>query len=105
MNKALSLMVTAAFLATTAAMAIAGEKAPQKVVELSNARLAALGTDPVIVKAVQAENAKGKTLEQIQTMDRTVEGPRRNRRLHEGNHGFRMRKVSAPASGERSLFC
>ena len=29
-----------------------------------------IGTDPVIVKAVKAENAKGKTLAQIKKMDK-----------------------------------
>jgi hypothetical protein len=52
----------------------AGEKAPQKVVDLANTTLAKLGMDPVIVKAVQAENAKGKTLDQIKAMDEKWKG-------------------------------
>ena len=48
----------------------AGEKAPQKVVDLGNTELIKLGTDPVIVAAVKAENAKGKTLDQIKEMDK-----------------------------------
>ena len=48
----------------------AGEKAPQKVVELAHSTLVKLGTDAVIVKAVKAENAKGKTLEQIKARDK-----------------------------------
>jgi hypothetical protein len=47
----------------------AGEKAPQKVVDLANTKLAGLGTDPMIVQAVKDENAKGKTLAQIQDKD------------------------------------
>jgi hypothetical protein len=47
----------------------AGEKAPQQVIDLANTKLAAIGTDPVIVKAVKAENAKGKTLAQVKAMD------------------------------------
>jgi len=47
----------------------AGEKAPQKVVDLANTELVTMGTDPVIVEAVKAENAKGKTLDQIKEMD------------------------------------
>ena len=58
------------FLAAGTGMVFAGEKAPQKVVDLSNSTLAKLGTDPLIVKAVKAENAKGKTLNQIQEMDK-----------------------------------
>ncbi len=47
----------------------AAEKAPQKVVDLAHSKLAAWGTDAVIVKAVKAENAKGKTLENIKATD------------------------------------
>jgi hypothetical protein len=48
----------------------AGEKAPQKIIDLANTTLVQLGSDPVIVQAVQAENKKGKSLEQIQAMDK-----------------------------------
>ena len=47
----------------------AGEKAPQKVIDIANSELEALGSDPVIVKAVKAENAKGKSLDEIKAMD------------------------------------
>jgi hypothetical protein len=47
------------------------EKAPEAVVQLGQTTLAALGTDPVIVAAVKAENAKGKTLDQIKALDKT----------------------------------
>lgn len=47
----------------------AGEKAPPKVLELANAKLLKLGSDPAIVKAVQAENAKGKSLAAIRELD------------------------------------
>ena len=46
------------------------EKAPQKILDLANTTLAAYGTDPIIVNAVKAENAKGKTLAQIQELDK-----------------------------------
>jgi hypothetical protein len=46
------------------------ETAPPKVVDLANSTLAAFGTDPIIVAAVKAENAKGKTLEQIKAQDK-----------------------------------
>jgi hypothetical protein len=59
------------FLVCGAGMAVAAEKAPQKVFDLAKTQLASLGTDPVIVNAVKAENAKGKTLAQIQEMDKT----------------------------------
>ena len=51
-------------------MVYAAEKAPQKVVDLANTTLAGLGTDPIIVKAVKKENAKRKSLAQIQDMDK-----------------------------------
>ncbi len=56
-------------LALTSSLALAGEKAPQKVVDLANSTLVALGTDPVIVQAVKEENNKKKTLEQIKALD------------------------------------
>jgi hypothetical protein len=46
------------------------EKAPQKVIDLANGELAKVGTDPVIVNAVKAENGKGKTLDQIKEKDK-----------------------------------
>lgn len=45
------------------------EPAPQKVKDLTESRLVALGSDPVIVAAVEAANAEGKTLDQIKTKD------------------------------------
>ena len=70
MKKALTVMVMGMFLIATAGMVHAGEKAPQKVIDLANSTLAAVGTDPVVVAAVKAENEKGKTLEQIKEMDK-----------------------------------
>lgn len=57
------------FLIVGISMVWAAEKAPQKVVDLAHSKLAAWGTDPVIVEAVKAENAKGKTLENIKAID------------------------------------
>ena len=58
----------ALILAALASFAFA-EPAPQKIIDLANSQLAAYGTDPIIVAAVKAENAKGKTLAQIKEMD------------------------------------
>jgi len=58
---ALMFMVTCAF---------GAEKAPKKVVDLADSTLMKLGSDPVIVEAVKQENGKGKTLAQIQEMDK-----------------------------------
>ena len=52
-----------------AALVQAGEKAPQAVIDLANGELAALGSDPVIVAAVKAQNAKGMSLDQIKALD------------------------------------
>ena len=69
MRKIFTGMFIGMFLVAGTGMVCAGEKAPQKVVDLANTTLAAFGTDPVIVEAVKAENEKGKTLEQIKAMD------------------------------------
>lgn len=47
------------------------EEAPQKVVDLAHAVLVKYGKDPVIVNAVKARNAEGKTLAEIQKLDAT----------------------------------
>ena len=53
-----------------AAIAYAGEKAPQKVYDLANSKLAKYGTDSQVVKAVAVENSKGKSIAQIKDMDK-----------------------------------
>ncbi|OIQ49036.1 hypothetical protein BerOc1_00955 [Pseudodesulfovibrio hydrargyri] len=55
-------------LVMTVGMASA-EQAPRKVYDLAEGQLAALGSDPVIVEAVKAQNAKGMSLAEIQAMD------------------------------------
>lgn len=62
-------LLAGVFLMGTVVPVSAGEKAPQKVVDLANSALAATGNDPAIVKAVKEENAKGKSLDQIKEMD------------------------------------
>ena len=74
MKKVFALIVAGLFLVAGGSMALAGEKAPQKVVDLAQSNLMKLGSDPVIVKAVQSENAKGKTLAQIQETDKQWRG-------------------------------
>jgi len=49
--------------------AFAAEKAPQAIIDFAHAELVKWGTDPVIIEAVKAENAKRKTLDQIKAMD------------------------------------
>lgn len=69
MKKVFTLMIMVMFLVAGTGVVYAGEKAPQKVVDLANTTLVALGTDPVVVESVKAENAKGKTLAQVKEMD------------------------------------
>ena len=45
------------------------EQAPEVVVKLAKTTIVDLGSDPVIVAAVKAENAKGKSLDQIKSLD------------------------------------
>jgi len=47
-----------------------GEKAPKKIVDFANSTLVKWGKDPIIVKAVKEENAKGKSLDQIKELDK-----------------------------------
>ncbi len=46
------------------------DKIPQEIINLAKTDFFALGKDPIIVNAVKAENAKGKTLDQIKEMDK-----------------------------------
>ena len=69
MKKAVTFILVTFLVVLGTSMVYGGEAAPQKVVDLANGALAAYGQDPVIVEAVKAENAKGKTLDQIKEMD------------------------------------
>ncbi len=68
MKRRLQQMLFAAAILFLAA-SIQAETAPQKVFDLAKTTLARIGSDPVIVAAVKAENAKGKTLADIQKKD------------------------------------
>ena len=70
MKKTLTFMAIVIFFVAGFGKVYAAEKVRQNVVDLANSALANLGTDPVIVKAVKDENAKGKTLAQIKDMDK-----------------------------------
>lgn len=45
------------------------EKTPEKIYDIAKSTLKAYGSDPLIIKAVKAENQKNKTLQQIQEKD------------------------------------
>jgi hypothetical protein len=46
------------------------EAASQEIVNLAHSKLAEIGKDPIIVAAVKAANAKGKTLDEIKAKDK-----------------------------------
>jgi len=64
------LMIITVLVGFSSELGFAGEKAPPKVVDLANSTLVLLGSDEVIIKAVKAQNAEGKTLEQIKAKDK-----------------------------------
>jgi hypothetical protein len=68
-KQGIRVLAAALLLVGMVGFAVAGEKAPQKVLDLANSTLAPMGSDPAIVKAVQQENSKGKSLDQIKEMD------------------------------------
>ncbi len=70
MKKASMIIAVIMLWVVSLAVVYSGEKAPPKVVNLAYSKLVKLATDPIIVKAVKAENAKAKTLAQIKDMDR-----------------------------------
>jgi hypothetical protein len=70
MKKLLVLLIIGLMSTVGSGSAYAGEKASQGIVDLAHSTLAKFGTDPIIVKAVKAENAKGKTLDQIKELDK-----------------------------------
>ena len=69
MKKTIMLLIAGLLVLAPMNMVLA-EEAPQKIKNLAQSKLAGYGKDPVIVKAVAAENAKGKTLDQIKSMDK-----------------------------------
>lgn len=69
MKKTLMTIVVIVSLVGGSVIAYATEKAPQEVANLAYSTLVKLGIEPIIVNAVKAENAKGKTLEQIKELD------------------------------------
>lgn len=70
MKKVSIFFIVGLILSVGSAIAYAGEKAPQEIVDLANSTLVKFGADPIIVGAVKAENVKGKTLDQIKDLDK-----------------------------------
>jgi hypothetical protein len=67
--KKIAISMMAALLILSPMTLAFSEEAPKKIKDLAQTKLAGYGKDPVIVKAVAAENAKGKTLDQIKAKD------------------------------------
>jgi hypothetical protein len=63
------MLLVLAALVVVCGSALAGEKAPQKVVNLAP-NLVKIGTEPALVEAVNAQNAKGTSLDKIKEMDK-----------------------------------
>lgn len=101
-------LIIGLILAVGSAVAYAGEKASQGVVDLANSTLAKFGTDPIIVAAVKAENAKGKTLAQIQELDKkwmaTAGVVDYMKALMENECGKYLRKIQASAPYYAEIF-
>ena len=69
MKKIVAIGTVVVVILALSGIVIAAEKAPQEVYDLANSKLAELGKDPMIVKSVKAQNAKGLSLESIKEMD------------------------------------
>jgi hypothetical protein len=69
MKKTSVLFLSVLVIFAAASLAIA-EEAPQIIKDLAKSKLAEYGNDPVIIKAVLAQNAQGKSLDQIKAADK-----------------------------------
>lgn len=69
MKKIVSTVLSSVLLLSLVSLGFA-EEAPQKIKDLAQTKLVAYGKNQVIVDAVKAENAKGKTLDQIKGKDK-----------------------------------
>jgi len=107
MKRILTVVLAVVFMGMSAA-AIAGEKAPAKVESLARTELVKLSVDPVIVAAVKAENAKGKSLASIKEMDKKwIETPGvvdYMRALMENECGLYLRKFQMSKSFFAEIF-
>ena len=108
MKKASVFLATGLFLVFFSITTYAAEKAPQKIVELAQSTLAKFGTDSIIVAAVKAENAKGKTLDQIKELDKKwMAAPGivdYMKALMENECGKYLRKIQASAPYYAEIF-
>ena len=103
-----SIFLIIGILVVGSGIACAGEKASQGIVDLGNSTLAKFGADPIIVKAVKAENAKGKTLDQIKELDKkwmaTPGVADYMKALMDNECGVYLRKIQASAPYYAEIF-
>lgn len=66
----MKLLSTFLLLVSFSALRLAAVEVPAKVHELAKGELAALASDPVLVAAIQAQNAQGTTLDAIKAADK-----------------------------------
>jgi hypothetical protein len=108
MKKASIFLAAGLFLVCFLTTVFAGEKAPQGIIDLANSTLAKFGGDSTIVAAVKAENAKGKTLAQIQELDKkwmaTPGIVDYMKSLMENECGKYLRKIQASAPYYAEIF-
>ena len=108
MKKASIFLIIGLILVVGSGIACAGEKASQGIVNLANSTLAKYGTDPIIVGAVKAENAKGKTLDQIKELDKKWMGTPGiadyMKALMDNECGKHLRKIQASAPYYAEIF-
>ena len=108
MKKVSVFLAMGLFLVFVSATTFAAEKAPQKIVDLAQSTLAKYGTDSIIVGAVKAENAKGKTLDQIKELDKkwmaTPGIVDYMKALMENECGKYLRKIQASAPYYAEIF-
>ncbi|SHO52697.1 cache domain-containing protein [Desulfopila aestuarii] len=69
MKKLISIILVG-FICVLGSSVVFAEEAPQAVKDLAATKLAAYGSDPVIVAAVKEQNAMGKSLDDIKAMDK-----------------------------------
>ena len=69
MKSQLNLIIICVFFLLCSTTVLA-EEAPQAVKDLAGSSLAEYGTDPVIIAAVKAQNSQGKSLTEIQAIDK-----------------------------------
>jgi hypothetical protein len=70
MKRSIGLIIAGLFLVTLfSAGHVSAEETPQIIIDLAETKIIAYGTDPVIVEAVKAQNAKGMFLDDIKVKD------------------------------------